>query len=80
MKQKQQTTSAPVSNTIEVACERLGISRSGLYNLMATGQVRSIKLGGRRLIPERELLDLMDRMLDAELDAKERIQNPSPLV
>lgn len=29
----------------------LGISRSKVYELMEAGQLRNIKLGGRRLIP-----------------------------
>lgn len=63
MQQNQQATTAPVANTIEVACERLGISRSGLYNLISIGQIKAIKIGGRRLIPESELQGIVARGL-----------------
>lgn len=37
---------------IEDACARLGIGRSKLYELLATGKIRSVKVGARRLVPE----------------------------
>ncbi|WP_280507801.1 helix-turn-helix domain-containing protein [Nocardia flavorosea] len=36
---------------IETAAEELGISRSLVYKLMNSGQLRSIKVGVRRMIP-----------------------------
>ena len=44
------------------ASELLGISRSQLYELMNTGQIPSVKLGGRRLIRHEYLVDLLDRL------------------
>lgn len=35
--------------------ERLGTSRGYIYNLIDGGLLRSLKLGGRRLIPSSEL-------------------------
>ena len=37
--------------TVEEAAERLGIGRSNMYRLLATGQVRSIRIGRLRRIP-----------------------------
>jgi excisionase family DNA binding protein len=46
---------------------RLGISRSASYNLLDEGVVRSVRLGGRRLIPCEEA----DRLV-AELHAADQ--------
>lgn len=40
-----------VLRTVEEAAERLGIGRSNMYRLLATGQVRSIRIGRLRRIP-----------------------------
>jgi excisionase family DNA binding protein len=42
--------SNPISVTICEACKLSGISRSYLYQVMARGEVRSIKAGRRRLV------------------------------
>jgi excisionase family DNA binding protein len=42
--------SNPISVTIFEACKLSGISRSYLYQVMARGEVRSIKAGRRRLV------------------------------
>ncbi len=42
--------SSPISVTIIEACKLSGISRSYLYQVMARGDVRSIKAGRRRLV------------------------------
>ena len=34
---------------------RLGISRATLYELLASGQLASLKIGARRLIPDSEV-------------------------
>ena len=42
--------------TIEDACKRLGgISRSNFYNLVNTGQLRSVKVGRRRYLTDTEM-------------------------
>ena len=47
------------------ACTALGVGRSTLYELMDSGQLKSIKLGGRRLIPVECLAELVKRQLDS---------------
>ncbi len=37
--------------SISEAAEQLGLARSSLYGLLAKGSLRSVKAGGRRLIP-----------------------------
>jgi excisionase family DNA binding protein len=44
---------------INDACAALGISRSSLYELMATGEIRTAVVAGRRLIPVSELERLL---------------------
>lgn len=36
-----------------------GLSRSTLYKLMAIGKLRTVKVGGRRLIPVEAIEDLL---------------------
>jgi excisionase family DNA binding protein len=45
----------PLAHTVSDACRRLGISRSRLYLLLSSGEIRSIKVGHRTLVPESEL-------------------------
>jgi len=45
--------------TVAEAAMRLSIGRSHLYALMASGELRSIRLGRRRLIPESAIEDLI---------------------
>ncbi len=49
-------------NEIPEACERTGLGRSKIYELMATGAIESVKCGKRRLIPEDALLDFVARL------------------
>jgi excisionase family DNA binding protein len=46
---------------IPEAADVLGISRSALYSAMATGHLRSVKVGRRRLIPSSALAELTER-------------------
>lgn len=46
---------APLAHTVPDACQRLGLSRTTLYELIAHGEIRSFKVGARTLIPESEL-------------------------
>jgi excisionase family DNA binding protein len=41
--------------SVRAACEFLGIGRTQLYQLMASGQLRFVKLGSRRLVLRREM-------------------------
>ena len=51
----------PVLATLPQAARMLGISRATTYRLVATGEIPSIELAGRRRVVISELLDLIDR-------------------
>jgi excisionase family DNA binding protein len=58
---KMQTTEIPARLlTIEAVMERLSVARSTVYNLMDSGQLRSVKVGRRRLVPESGLVSFID--------------------
>lgn len=46
----------PLLLTVEEASKLLGVSRSKMYEMVATGEVRSIKIGRMRRVP-RKILD-----------------------
>lgn len=46
-------------NQIEDVMERLRVRRSTVFGLLASGQLRSVKIGRRRLIPEQALIDFI---------------------
>jgi excisionase family DNA binding protein len=39
--------------TVEQAAEALGLSRSAVYTLISSGQLRSVRIGSRRRVPIR---------------------------
>ena len=43
---------------VSEAAKWFGVSRSTLYNMMGRGQVPFVRLGGKRLIPRRSLVNL----------------------
>ena len=45
----------PLAYKVPDACRRLGVSRSLLYDLIKTGELKAIKVANRTLIPESEL-------------------------
>ena len=49
----------PPALTVEHAAELLGISRRSAYRAAAAGQLPSLRLGRRLLIPTGQLLDLL---------------------
>ena len=50
---------------VEEAAAMLCLSRAKLYALLAKGEIRSLKVGRRRIIPRREL----ERFIEANLAA-----------
>lgn len=55
MDASKQTHEQRLAYGIEEAARAIGVSRGHLYELIARGEVRSVKLGDRRLIPTDEL-------------------------
>ncbi len=52
----------PLMHAVEPAAARLGIGRSVMYRLIASGDIRSVKVGKRRLVPEAELVAYVGRL------------------
>jgi excisionase family DNA binding protein len=44
-------------NQIEDIMRRLRVGRSTVFGLLASGELRSVKIGRRRLVPESALVD-----------------------
>jgi excisionase family DNA binding protein len=55
----------PLAHKIPDACRRLGCGRTMIYELLAAGELRAIKLGNRTLIPESELQKFIESRLAA---------------
>ena len=49
-------------HNIERAQERLGVGRSKIFELIASGQLRSVRVGRRRLVSEQAILDFIARL------------------
>ncbi|HMM85337.1 excisionase family DNA-binding protein [Azohydromonas sp.] len=56
-------TSEPLAHSPESAAKRLGVPLRLIYALLAAGELRSTKIGKRRLIPDVELQRLLQRKL-----------------
>lgn len=44
------------------AAWQLSVSRARLYELMSEGQIRSVKIGTRRLIPRQALIEFVESL------------------
>jgi excisionase family DNA binding protein len=53
---------------IKTAQERLSVSRSTIFGLIGSGQLRSVLIGRRRLIPEQAIRDFIAQ-LDQQAEA-----------
>ena len=52
----------PLLLTLKEAGEALRLGRAKLYELMAAGELRSVKIGGARRIPVSALQEFVDRL------------------
>ena len=59
MTEKQ--TIEPLAHSPDRAAQRINVSTRSIYTLIASGELRSFKIGKRRLIAETELQRLVDR-------------------
>ena len=64
------TTVTPRLVSVQDACGALSIGRSGLFQLIAKNELRSVKLGARRLIPIEALDEFVERLQAEEADAE----------
>lgn len=56
-------TTEPLAHSPDAAAKRIGTNTRAVYALIASGELRSFKLGKRRLIPDSECLRLVQRKL-----------------
>ena len=56
--------------TIKGAASYLSVSRSTIYNMFEKGQIRSMHIGKRRLIPRGDLDAFITQQLEKELPAQ----------
>ena len=47
---------------VETVMERLGVGRSTVFALMSSGELRSCKVGRRRLIPESAIVEFIENL------------------
>jgi excisionase family DNA binding protein len=57
------TSPTPLLWSPTEAAKRLGIGRATVYELLTTGQLASLKIGARRLIPDSEVRRFIDARL-----------------
>ena len=53
----------PLAWQIEPACNRAGIGRTMMYQLIKAGEIKTIKVGRRTLVPESELQKWLARKM-----------------
>lgn len=51
--------------TVEQVAEQLQIGRAGVFDLIRTGQLKSIKIGKRRRITDRQLTEFITELESA---------------
>jgi excisionase family DNA binding protein len=56
-------------NPVEAVMERLCLGRSTVFALMASGQLRSVKVGRRRLVPESAIVEFIHNLESTGGDA-----------
>lgn len=49
-------------NPIEGVMERLGVGRSTVFNLIASGELRSVKIGRRRMVSDQAINELIAKL------------------
>lgn len=59
------TTIAPILNTMEETAAILNIGRDKAYRLVASGELRSVKIGGSRRVTNEAIEDFVNRLVAA---------------
>ena len=54
---------APLCHSMDNAARRLGVGRTKFFELVAAGEVQTITVNRRRIVPERSLVEFIDRRL-----------------
>jgi excisionase family DNA binding protein len=56
----------PIAVSIDTAAKMIGLGRTSFYKLLASGEINSVRCGGRVLIAVSELNALIERLRCAE--------------
>ncbi|MGH3499773.1 MAG: excisionase family DNA-binding protein [Nocardioidaceae bacterium] len=56
--------------SIEEAAEQLGFGRSTMCELLASGEIESVKVGRRRIVPRDALVAYLDRLRSQQRPAE----------
>ena len=64
--EEPQTTGVQLAYSVPDAAAMIGISRRTCYELMTSGQLRSVKLGRRRLVRHSDLVAFVDALDDEQ--------------
>jgi len=54
---------APLAYSVEEAAAMLGVGRTCIFFLIKEGQIKSVKIGRRRVVPATELASFLERNL-----------------
>jgi excisionase family DNA binding protein len=55
-------TVEPRLNSVPAVMKRLGVGRSTVFELIATGELRSVKIGHRRLVSDAAIAEFIARL------------------
>ena len=55
-----QSDGTPLALRVSQFCNLVGISRTSFYKYVSKGQIRIVKIGGRTLIPVKEMARLLN--------------------
>lgn len=47
--------------SVAETCAALGLGKTNCYKLIAAGEIETVKIGGRRLVPAASITALLDR-------------------
>lgn len=59
---QEKIVAEPVAVSVEIATQLLGVGRSTIYELIRTGELRSFKIGARRLVPMDGIHELREKL------------------
>lgn len=63
MKPQSASPEAPqLAGSVAWGCRQIGISRTMFYELMKSGDIRTIRVGGRRLVRREDIEAFLERM------------------
>ena len=65
MQQSSEADTGAIAYSVEEAARRISVGRTTMFALIGSGVIRTVQIGSRRLVPDRELRRYFDDRLDA---------------